>query len=162
MNRQSQIKNKESDVPLTPLDEGYASCAETNASLIIYPNEMVHEEVTALLGIEPTKAVNSGDTRESSLGVSSIVRMTMWKLTSEGQVDSKDLRHHLHWLLEQIGLAGDSLLSMREKGQAEMAITCRWWSENNHGGPALLASQMYCIGEMGLEMNFEFQFLDEE
>lgn len=94
---------------MTSPDPGYATCEETHAKLLIYPDSLSISEVSDILKIKFTSAQKKGEEIVNSRGRTRIAKKSLWILSSEGHVNSRDLRHHLSWLigrleLNQIGL----------------------------------------------------------
>jgi len=142
----------------TPVDHDYGTCDLTYVDMLIYPSELAHENVTALLGIEPTVACNKGDRIETARGTVKVVPVTRWSLSSENDVMSKDVRAHLDWLLERLVPAREGLFELQQHHEVKMAVDCTWWSRSGHGGPTLWPEQMRQLAELNLECAFEIQF----
>ena len=87
---------------LTSVNDSYPTCDWTEATLAIYPEDVGPEKVTQELGLVPTSSQTKGEYKVSKFGRGRIARISNWLLSSEGEVSSKDLRHHLDWLLDRI------------------------------------------------------------
>lgn len=112
-----------------------------------------------MLGIQPTKAYNAGERVFSPSGRRSrIAPRSVWKLESEQFVESKDLRHHLDWLLNILRAHSEGLKRVQALPGVTMVVKCRWYSAVGHGGPALWPKQMAVLAELDLELAFEIQF----
>ncbi len=93
-----------------------------------------------------------------------IANVTMWALSSESFVSSKDLRAHLDWLLERLFSSRQAVKNLQQHGMT-MSVNCPWWSRGGHGGPTLWPEQMQQLADLNLECSFDVQFYpsdDEE
>ena len=134
----------------------YPTCARTFATLRIYPERLTPAEVTSRLGIEPSRSQQKGDPLTKSKQPV-FARMHGWFLTSEGAVESRDVRRHLDWLLEQLGPRADAVRSLQADG-CSMDISCYWLSFSGHGGPSVSPGQMRELARLGLELWFDVYF----
>lgn len=156
MNDKSKINSR-----LTALDSEYPSCSETYAELRIYPSSHSAEDITELLGIPPTASQNANSLIKNSRGRTRKTPRTGWFLSSEGKVNSKDLREHLNWILQKLSGSGSALMSL-QKDNARMTVSCTWWSASGHGGPVLWPEQMRALADLNLECSFDVYFLDDD
>ena len=111
----------------------YPTCEQTFATLRIFPANISSAEITNLLGIRPTSLKHG------------------WFLSSEGQVDSVDLRQHIDWVIDQLFAVKDALHKLQYSG-SNMDIHCYWLSKYGHGGPTISPAQMLILGELKLEL----------
>ena len=145
------------DSRLTPLDDHYSTCERTQAALRIATGKMHPEEVTALLKVEPTRITVVGKpVRGDGPGKGHVARLNLWLLDSEGIIVSKDLRHHLDWIIGRVGPRRDALFSLQQSSDVKMDVSCVWWSMHGDGGPALWPEQMLGLGQLNLEMSISF------
>lgn len=135
-------------------DDDYPTCARTHATLLIYPNEVDPTEVTERIGIEPSSWQRRGEVIPQAKGPPKVAELSGWFLTSKGQVESKDSRRHVAWLLDQIASKSEATRSLQKTG-CTMAISCYWQSKNGHGGPTIPPSQMKTLGELNIELWFD-------
>ena len=141
---------------LTSLDEDYATCERTNASLRITCGDKSPRFVSDFLKLNPTKMVEVGVAgRPNSLGRAPVGKLNLWILDSESHVISRDLRHHLDWLLDQVEPAASGILELQQIGFL-MDIFAIWWSKTGEGGPALWPAQMRRIANLDLELSIGF------
>jgi hypothetical protein len=141
----------------TPLDANYEACESTYVELLIY-SDGESSLITESLGIKPSYAQNKGELIENSRGITRKAKMTYWSLSSEGRVLSKDVRHHLIWLLDQ--LHGKEFVLARLQQQAiSMTVNCNWWSSGS-GGPTLWPEQMSALAKFNLECTFDIYCSD--
>ena len=145
-------------------DPEYPSCAGTHAELRIYPGSLAPEEVSAVLGAEPTHACRCGAVVVNSLGRTRRIDRNGWFLSSEGKVASYDLRHHLDWLLRRLSACRSALLALQDRPGVKMAVCCTWWSTAGHCGPVLWPEQTGALARLNLECSFDIlcNFDEEE
>ena len=146
---------------MTPRNDDYPSCDRTTAELRIYPSCSA-DEVSKILGLQPTESGNAGDLRVTGTGKSRTVKKTHWVLSSEASVSSKDLRAHLDWLLEKVTPHSDGLAKLVMQEGTKVCVVCVWWSANGQGGPTLWPEQMKGLADLGIELGFDIQFHDPE
>jgi len=146
----------------TPYDDEYETCLETRAKLLIYPGELHPDEITRRLGLVPTEANVAGKVRVNRLGREHVVKISGWFLSSEGHVESKELRRHLDWLLALLRPARAALLELQSMRGVTMGIDCVWTSRSGHGGPTLWPEQMHEMAALGLECSFDVYFFGDD
>lgn len=144
---------------ITLPDTEYATCAETYAKLLIYPGNLGVDEVSKMLELEPTHKQDKGDRLINSRGQIRFAKNSLWMLSSEIDVDSKDLRDHLNWIVEK--LDKNKLGKLQLENDIKMTVTCVWWSVMGHGGPVLWPKQMKALSELNLECSFDIYFTNE-
>ncbi|HET7748769.1 MAG TPA: DUF4279 domain-containing protein, partial [Terriglobales bacterium] len=71
------------------------------------------------------------------------------------QVESRDVRRHLDWLLEQIVAAQEVLRRMQSEPDLWMDVFCYWRSTHGQGGPMLSPKQMQRLAELDLTIGFD-------
>lgn len=146
----------------TPYDDGYATCERTLATLRIYGHDLDPSQITNRLGIEPTRSQRGGEVFTNSIGQQRIANLGGWFLSSEGQVDSRDLRRHLDWLLNLLGPRAEALRSIQAIDGVWMDVNCIWWSKHGDGGPTLSPEQVRGLADLDLECGFEIAFYGED
>lgn len=147
----------------TPYDDEYGTCAETRAELLIYPGGALGvTDITASLQIDPTEAVTAGEEKVSKAGRRRIVKNSLWLLSSEGHVQSLDIRRHLDWLLARVTPASEGLSEVQNITGVRMSVNCAWYSRAGHGGPTLWPEQMRLLADLNLECSFDVYFLTDD
>lgn len=142
----------------TPLNDFEENCERTDATLRIYSEEITPLQVTELLGVAPTSSVTKGQRiptkvfDEFRLG-----KVNGWFLSSEGVVQSKDLRRHLDWLLDRLDGSAEGMRKLQQRQGVRMCVYCIWWSKYGGGGPNLWPEQMRRLADLNLECCFDFQ-----
>jgi hypothetical protein len=151
---------------LTPPDATYPSCETTYVKLLVYLDQGDFASVTNTLGIDPTQSQNRGETFVNSLGRHRTAKTTYWCISSEGKVASKDVRHHLDWLLELLDPRELALARLQRMPGVKMAVTCVWWSADSgdirSGGPTLWPEQMARLARLNLECGFDIYYFFED
>ncbi len=132
-------------------DDDYPTCVKTFATLRFYHDEESPEAVTEALGMPPTKSqlkgMNIVKRREVRRPVSG------WFLGSESEVESKDVRRHIDWILDQIEGLENAIEDLNRRGWRS-DVNCYWLSIG-HGGPMLDPPQMVDLAKLNLPCGFE-------
>lgn len=145
----------------TPYDDAYGTCAETRAELLIYPGDLLPAEITSRLRIEPSETSTAGEEKASKSGRKRTAKNSVWSLSSEGHVQSLDVRRHLDWLLARLAPQGEALVELQNIAGVRMSVNCAWYSRVGHGGPTLWPEQMKQLAELNLEVSFDIYFLPD-
>jgi hypothetical protein len=146
----------------TPYDDEYGTCLETRVELIIYPGELSPHEITKRLGIDPSQVNIAGEERVNRLGRNRRVMINGWFLSSDGQVESRDARRHLDWLLQRLLPRSERLAQLQQMSGIRMSVSCAWYSRSGHGGPTLWPEQMKALADLNLECSFDIYFLPDD
>lgn len=152
----------DTDSHITAYNAEYPTCERTVASLRVYSGEIDPRSLSHRLGIEPTSLQRKGERRTNSLGRTRTIARNAWFISSEGKVKSRDLRHHLDWLLGLVEEASAGLLALQKKRGVTMSIDCIWWSASGDGGPTLWPEQMRRMADLNLECSFDVAFFGDE
>lgn len=136
-------------------DDEYPTCAKTYATFRVYPGNMDPTSVSERLGIEPTRSLTKGELAEGSFGSPKIASINAWFLGSRGEVESKDVRRHLDWLLDALTPKAEAIRALHKAG-CKMDIFCYWLSRSGHGGPIISPVQMARFAELNLALGFDF------
>jgi Domain of unknown function (DUF4279) len=129
----------------------YPTCKQTYVTLRIYPESLDPAEVTKRLRIEPTDWQRRGESRKPG---GRPAKLHGWFLSSDGEVESRDVRLHLDWLLSRIAPQADAILGLQRDG-CHMDVSCYWVSTSGHGGPSVRPAQMGELARLGLELWFD-------
>jgi hypothetical protein len=129
----------------------YPTCERTYATLRIYPELLDPSEVIARLGIEPSAWQRRGEARKPG---GRPANLHGWFLSSDGVVESRDVRRHLDWLLSAIVPRADVICALQSEG-CRMDVSCFWVSASGHGGPSVRPAQMGELARLGLELWFD-------
>ena len=141
-------------------DDNYATCEDTSVTLRIFADEIMPQEITERLGSEPSFIQVKGE-RKYPNRPEYINKENGWFLNSENSVKSKDSRRHLAWLISKLSNKHEEIKSLAANG-AEIDIFCPWESKSGQGGPTMDPSQMKTLGELNIELVFEFWYCEEK
>lgn len=136
-------------------DDEYGTCAQTYATLCIYPGEIDPTAVTERLGIEPSSWQRQGELPQRDDRPPRAATLNGWFLTSKDRIDSRDSRRHIDWILDQIEPSAGALRSLQLEG-CRTEVSCFWISQSGHGGPTIPPGQMKRLADLGLVLWFDF------
>jgi hypothetical protein len=129
----------------------YPTCERTYATLRIYPESLDPFDVTSRLGIEPSDWQRRGESRRPG---SRPARLHGWFLSSQGVLESRDVRRHLDWVLSIVVPRADTILALQSEA-CRMDVSCFWASASGHGGPSVRPTQMRELARLNLELWFD-------
>jgi Domain of unknown function (DUF4279) len=130
--------------------DDYPTCKVTHATLRIYGDQLQPDELSIQLGLTPSKCQKKGQITQAR----SISPVGGWFLSSQGQVESRDVQRHIVWILDQINDRQAFLKDLQDQGY-EMDIFCFWVSAHGHGGPELSHEIMQRLSSMRLKVGFD-------
>jgi hypothetical protein len=82
------------------IDDDYRTCAETYATLRVYSDDVDPDEITSIIGVEPTSYFRKGEARTKRLDVKNRHhKMNGWFYRTREASSSRDCRRHLDLLL---------------------------------------------------------------
>ena len=132
-------------------DDDYPTCVETFATLRFYHGDSSPDAVTEVLKIPPSKSqvkgMNIFNGREVRRPISG------WFLCSKGEIESKDVRRHIEWIIDRIRGLESRIASLHNQGWRS-DINCYWLSIG-HGGPMLDPPQMADLAKLHLTCGFD-------
>lgn len=149
------------DTMITPVAKDYSTCSECYAELLIYPDFIHPDEITKVLGINASQLNVAGTKVTNSRGKTREIRKSGWFLTSKNEVDSKDLRDHIDWVLMHLSSAKNGLSKIQSMDGVKITLKCTWRSKYGHSGPVLWPKQMSEMAAFGLECSFDIYFDNE-
>lgn len=150
------------DSRITPVSSDYSTCSECYVKLLVYPGAMHPDEVSKVLGLEPSQQNNIGTIITNSLGRKREVKTAGWFLSSEFFVQSRDIREHLDWILGKISPSEIGLKQLQNTENVKMSLCCVWRSKCGHSGPVLWPEQMRIISDLNLECSFDIYFTPDD
>ena len=133
--------------------EANPNCAETFASLRFFGDGLVPEQISDLLGLEPTEAALKGLATTSPSGKTRVASTGRWLLETRGQANSTDLEAHLVWLLDRLEATRAEPTSLPGVSQAD--VFCYWLSATGNGGPSLSPQVLSRLAHLQLRLNFD-------
>ena len=139
-------------------DDDYPTCYSTHASLCIYlPNRHDLAALSERLGVQPSRTHVNGEIRNGK-----VKRWpTAWVLESSERIQSKDVRRHIDWLLQQIENKSEVLEELMDAG-SDIHISCFWVSAVGHGGPMLDQDILKRIAKLNIGIAFDIYFAGDE
>ena len=139
-------------------DDNYPTCDSTYATLCIYLHDIDDPAIiTKKLGIQPSRIQVRGEIRNGKVKK----WPAAWFLETSEQVQSKDVRRHIDWLLEYIKDNSDFIKQLQDTN-SEIWISCFWASAPGHGGPMLDRDIIKRIAESGLGIYFDVYFAGDQ
>ncbi|MDR9877203.1 DUF4279 domain-containing protein [Pseudomonas allii] len=145
---------------ITPVSTDYETCAECFVRLMIYPGDIHPSEISNIMHVQPTQITVIGEKVKNSRGVTREVKSSSWFLSSEGNVQSKDLRDHIDWLVREIQPHRESLGLVQQIDGVKITLKCVWFSLLGHSGPVLWPEQMKALADLDLEVSFDVYFVE--
>ena len=144
--------------PSPAYDDEYPTCVNTSAWLRVMGEKLDPQAVTLALGVEPSRTQVRGELPAPHSRHP--YKYSGWFLESQGNVQSRDARRHIDWLLSKVGGKGEALSKLRAEGLLT-DVCCPWYSVGQ-GGPTLGPSQMASLSELGVELWFDVYFGGED
>jgi hypothetical protein len=135
-------------------DDAYPTCSRTWATLCIFlPDTTSPDTLTKNLGVQPSITHLKGEVYKGK------VRKwpTCWFLESTGKVESKEIRRHIDWLLDQVEHKSEIFNKLQTDG-AEIHLSCFWGSSVGHGGPMLDPKILRRIASLHIGITFDIYF----
>lgn len=123
--------------------DDYAACERTYATIRIYPRDMTPDEVSGILRLKPTKITLAG--KEGRRSVNG------WFLSSEGEIDSRDSRRHVDYILDRVESSSRGICGL-QKLRAKIDICCFWVSSTGNGGPVISPKQMARLVRLNIDI----------
>ena len=142
--------------------EHAAHIGKVEVSLDIESITLTPEEITQALTIRPTDAVAMGSLRERNGQILGVRRTTLWFVSTEGIVLSKDINDHFEYLAnyfgKSIGLIKTLDLCMPP------CINVLWTSSYLYAGTGPLISAKSCefIVHTGASLGFDIYAIDDD
>lgn len=134
-------------------NDDYETCNETYVTLRLNSDSLSPQAITNFLGIEPSETIEKGV--GTNILTHEVTNHNTWLLTSENIINSKDSRRHIDYLVDKLLPIREKLKILASHG-AKIDICCLWFSESGHGGPTLSPQQLSKLGELGIDLWFDF------
>ena len=134
-------------------DDDYPTCLETHVTLRIFSKTLTPSAITETLKIQPSDSFSKG---QPYGGKGLLRRETGWLLASKNNIESRDTRRHVAWLLEQLRDKRALVQTLMQMG-AEIDVNCYYVSVGQ-GGPTMGAEQMSELGTLGLDVGWDIYF----
>ncbi|WP_421568058.1 DUF4279 domain-containing protein [Stenotrophomonas sp. PD6] len=129
------------------------------AALRLFGDELVPDEISALLGANPTVAHHKGqEIVGSRTGVTRIARTGSWRLRAADRAP-EDLEAQIFEILEQLT---HDLSVWDSLGRFKPNLFCGLFMGSNNDGISLSAKAMLAIGQRGIALGLDVYDSDEE
>jgi hypothetical protein len=132
------------------------NCARTFASLRLYGDDLVPDDVSRLMNLQPTDAAPKGFRTPAPRGKVRLAPTGRWILSTEDQICSTVVEDHLEWLLDRLDAAGVKPLDL--PGVSHADIFCYWLSATGHGGPVVSPDVLGRLAGYRLLLGFDIYF----
>ncbi|PYS66915.1 MAG: hypothetical protein DMF69_24655 [Acidobacteria bacterium] len=116
----------------------------------IYGDHLKPGEITLRLGLVPSESQQNGDLTRLKKSAS----VGGWFMSSQGNVESRDVQRHILWILDQL-IDREALLKALQDEGHEIDVFCFWVSAHGHGGPELSPEIMQRLSSMSLKIGFD-------
>jgi hypothetical protein len=140
--------------------DNYPTCQETHATFRVYHDKVTVGDISAILGLEPSSIQEKGEKVKITIGNRSSLsprpaQINGWFLSTEGIVNSKDVRRHVDHLTTLLNKQVGKINHLISLG-CKVGILCYWSSSQGHGGPTLSKKQLQELSSLGIDFSFDF------
>jgi Domain of unknown function (DUF4279) len=125
-----------------------------DASLRIMDVPSKHEEITATLGIQPTKCHKAGDINPK---INKPWKNSIWAIDSPLPKDV-DFNKHLRWIAELIAPHETFLRNLKDQG-ARMDLYCGYMTDSIHSGFVVDAESLVLPARLGISFGVSVMIL---
>ena len=127
------------------------SLARSRATLRVFGDELQPEEITALLGAQPTTARFRGQRNEEGRGPP-VWRTGSWRLSAD-DADPADPDRQVAQILDQ--LTADIAVWQSLGARFKIDMFCGWFMEDQSEGVSLSAHTLRSLGERGILLDLD-------
>ena len=127
------------------------------ASLRFFGEDLVPEEITALLGASPTRSCRRGDDTSTKAGIVRIAKTGSWRLHAERR-EPEDLEAQVFELLDQLTPDLEIWASL---SRYTPDLFCGIFMASRNDGFPLSAKALLALGERGIAMDLDIYSPDE-
>lgn len=139
----------------TYFNHDFKSCSRTYATLCIYHDSADPQMISDMLQLNPDKMLKIGDViRSGKTAISS-----GWFLGTKDLLQSRDVRYHIEWILNQLNQKKDKIKTLYGLG-FKMKILCFWESSSGNGGPVFDHEFICRLSEFPLDLDLDIWFDD--
>ena len=122
-------------------------------ALRIIGDDLVPDELTALLGTSPTRAVVKGETGKHIVGPKvgdvRIARSGMWTLEASDR-EPEDMNSQIHEILSRMTSDFSAWQSITKRFRVD--LFCGLWLSGSESGMTLSPKSLAALGERGIEL----------
>lgn len=128
-----------------------AQLARSVATLRIIGDDLIPDEVSALLGCSPTHAQRRGDHVPMKHG-ERVASFGMWRLAAT-DTEPENVNSQIGQILEKLT---SDLASWRSlAGRFRVNLFCGWFMEEGNEGLSISPSNLVALGERGIELDLD-------
>jgi len=137
-------------------DDSYPTCLRTYSTLRVFSDNILPEEITKVLQIEPTEAFRKGDSHAQG----KLQRKASgWFYSTKHLCDSKDTRRHLDMILAALEGRLEAVRALHLRG-CKIDVSS-YWRSVGQGGPCLTPEQMLKLGAFDISVWWDVYFASE-
>lgn len=122
------------------------------AALRIFGDDLDPDEVTRLLGCEPSVAQSTGELIRSASGRERIVKCGNWRLKA-APAEPEDLNGQIRWILSQTTNNLDVWKKLVDRYEVDMF--CGLFMAESNDGFSLSSDVLLMLGQRGIEIDFD-------
>jgi hypothetical protein len=122
------------------------------ATLRIFGTDLVPNEVSRLLGSEPTQSRTRGEVLVSKSGRARVWEDGRWSLSTENSTP-EDLEEQIWWLLNS--LTQDLAVWRELAARYEIDLFCGLFMSTSNDGLSLSAAALKALGDRGIELSLD-------
>ena len=136
-----------------------AILSKTKMSLRVIGDDLVPEEISQLLGCNPTREMIKGKPYSWKInGVQRLAKSGMWRLEANDKTPG-DLNAQVFELLDKLTDNLDIWAALSEKYKLDMF--CGLFMESGMEGISLSSKSLLALGQRGIEIDFDMYGPDE-
>lgn len=129
-----------------------AQIQKSVATLRIFGDSLVPDEITNLLGCAPTVATTKGEIIRHPSGRERISRHGSWRLEALN-CEPENLDHQVSWLLCQLTEDSDTWLFLNKTFKVD--LFCGLFMGSSNEGFSLSPTSLLALGSRGIEIGFD-------
>ena len=129
------------------------------ASLRIFGDELIPEEITELLGCQPTEAWRRGDVQSVRAGAPFLRKRGAWFLRAP-PTEPEDFNGQVAHLFAQT--SNDLSVWENLRGKYQVDLFCGWFMSTSNDGVALSVAALRALADRGVELSLDVYDASEE
>ena len=134
--------------------KNYQTCELCYAELVLHENNFLDHEIYDLL--LPIIVRKKGEKVDVGFGFLTIIQELEYIISSRNCIDSRDIRHHVNWILKQLITRKERIIDLQKNPQTHMFLRCIWWSRYGDGGPVFSPRQIRELASLNMPCIFQF------
>ena len=132
------------------------ACKKTNVMFRIIGDEIVPNEITKSLGIQPTRSFTKDEEYYSKSGQTLRRPIGHWSISSEGFVDSTSTEAHARYLLSTLEPSSGAILKYLNDSRYRISIVFWWEATDEHGGFSLSSDTLSRLCRLCNDLDYTF------